>query len=378
MKAIKAILLNIVRFFVVWFVDTISLLITAWVIPGISILQVGNVSEFVVATVAALLLGIVNLLIRPLLLLITVPLGWMVVFLVGFFINAITLMITSGLMAGFEVSSWGVAFFGGLFLSFMNMIFTELLNLNSENSFYTNLVLRQAARQAEEIEDKDSRGLLYVEIDGLSYYILQEALEAGYMPTMQKLIDEAGYQISHVDCGLPATTPACQAGILQGNNENIPAFRWLDKATGKMLAGGEAAMIIEPDLSDGNGLVSGGSSISNMFSGDADKSILTFSKLTEGTKEDKHKRARDMYMLMRNPTYFMRVLVLFFGDALLEVWQGWQQRRKDVQPRLNRLHNGYPFLRAATTVFVTRYCCIPDHPRYRARCSSHLHPLCRL
>ena len=91
MKAIKSILLNIVRLFVVWFVDTISLLITAWVIPGISILQVGNVPEFVVATVAALLLGIVNLLIRPLLLLITVPLGWMVVFLVGFFINAITI-----------------------------------------------------------------------------------------------------------------------------------------------------------------------------------------------------------------------------------------------------------------------------------------------
>jgi len=351
-NAIKSILMNIVRFFVVWFVDTISLLLTAWVIPGISILQVGNETEFVVATVAALLLGIVNLLIRPLLLLITVPLGWMVVFLVGFFINAITLMITSGLMAGFEVSSWWAAFFGGLLLSFVNMILTEILNLNSENSFYNNLVLRQAARQAEEIEDKDSRGLLMVEIDGLSYKIIQEAIDEGYMPNMKKLIDEAGYQISHVDCGLPATTPACQAGILQGNNENIPAFRWLNKETGQMLAGGQAAAIIEPELSDGNGLLRGGSSISNMFSGDADKSILTFSKILEGTPEDKRARARDMYMLMRNPTYFMRVLVLFFGDVILELWQGWQQRRKDVQPRLNRLHNGYPFMRAATTVFL--------------------------
>ena len=276
----------------------------------------------------------------------------MVVFLVGFFINAITLMITSGLMDGFEVSSWGTAFLGGLFLSFINMILTEILNLNSENSFYTNLVLRQAARQAEEIEDKDSRGLLMVEIDGLSYKIIQEAIDDGYMPTMKKLIDEAGYQISHVDCGLPATTPACQAGILQGNNENIPAFRWLNKETGQMLAGGQAAAIIEPELSDGNGLLRGGSSISNMFSGDADKSILTFSKILEGTPEDKRKRARDMYMLMRNPTFFMRVLVLYFGDVILELWQGWQQRRKDVQPRLNRLHNGYPFLRAATTVFI--------------------------
>ncbi len=352
MKAIKTISFGTVRFLVVWFVDTISLLLTAWVVPGITISAYGNVPELVVATVAALLLGIVNLLIRPLLLLITVPLGWMVVFLVGFFINAITLMITSGLMDGFNVSSWGTAFFGGLFLSFVNLMLTELLNLNNENSFYINLVLRQAAKQAEEVEDKDLRGLVMVEIDGLSYYIIQEAIEAGYMPNMKKLIDEAGYRISRVDCGLPATTPACQAGILQGNNENIPAFRWLNKETGQMLAGGQAAAIIEPDLSDGNGLLRGGSSISNMFSGDADKSILTFSKILAGTAEDKRKRARDMYLMMRNPTFFMRVLVLFFGDVILEIWQGWQQQRKDVQPRLNRLHNGYPFMRAATTVFL--------------------------
>jgi uncharacterized membrane protein YvlD (DUF360 family) len=351
-RAIKSIIFNIVRFFVVWFVDTISLLITALVIPGISIIQVGDVSIIVIATIAAMLLGIVNLLIRPLLLLITVPLGWMVVFLVGFFINAITLMITSGLMDGFEINNWGSAFFGGLFLSFINLILTEILNLNSENSFYNNLILRQAARQAEEIEDNNERGLLMIEIDGLSYQIIQEAIDGGYMPTMKKFMDEFGYQVSHVDCGLPATTPACQAGILQGNNENIPAFRWLNKETGQMMAGGQAAAVIEPELSDGNGLLRGGSSISNMFSGDAEKSILTFSKILAGTPEDKRKRAQDMYLLMRNPTFFMRVLVLYFGDVLLELWQGWQQRRKDVQPRLNRLHNGYPFLRAATTIFI--------------------------
>jgi len=89
-----------------------------------------------------------------------------------------------------------------------------------------------------------------------------------------------------------------------------------------------------------------------MFSGDADKAILTFTKIVGGTAEDKKKRARDMYMLMRNPYFFMRVLVLFFADVIRELWQSWQQRRKNVQPQLNRLHNGYPFLRAATNVFL--------------------------
>jgi uncharacterized membrane protein YvlD (DUF360 family) len=315
-------------------------------------LPVGNISVLVIATVAALVLGIVNLVIRPLILLIAMPLGWMVIFAVGFFINAITLKITSGLLPSFEVTSWGWAFVGGLLISLVNTILTTLLDIDNSESFYANLVLRQAARQAVEVDADAGRGVVMLEIDGLSYWHIQKAVEDGYMPTIKKLIDDGGYQISRLDCGVPSSTPACQAGILQGNNENMPAFRWLDKETNRIIAGGPQMAEVEPLLSNGHGLLEGGTSIGNMFSGDADKSILTFSKITGGSAEDKKKRARDMYMLMRNPYFFMRVLVLFFADVIREVWQGWQQRRKNVQPSLNRLHNGYPFLRAATNIFL--------------------------
>jgi uncharacterized membrane protein YvlD (DUF360 family) len=352
MKILVNFIRHVVRFLVVWFVDSISLLITAWVISGININPVNGISAVMVATAAALLLGIVNLLIRPLILLLAAPLGWAVIFLVGFIINALVLMITSSLMPGFEVNGLWAAFIGGLFLSLVNTILTTLLDIDNDESFYANLVKRQAARQSDITEGENTRGVVMLEIDGLSYWHIQKAVEDGYMPTIKKMMDEQGYQISRVDCGLPATTPACQAGILQGNNNNIPAFRWLDKESNRILAGGQAAAEIEPQLSNGRGLLEGGSSISNMFSGDATKSILTFSKIKAETKEDKKKRAQDMYLLMRNPYFFMRVLVLFFGDMVQEVWQGWQQRRKNVQPRLNRLHNGYPILRAATNIFL--------------------------
>ena len=68
MRTVTRLIRMIIRFFVIWFVDTISLLITAWVISGININPVAGTSVFVVATAAALLLGIVNLLIRPLIL----------------------------------------------------------------------------------------------------------------------------------------------------------------------------------------------------------------------------------------------------------------------------------------------------------------------
>jgi len=352
MTSLQRIFKQIIRFFVVWFVDTVSLLITAWIIPGINFSPVGNTPTFVVAVAAALLLGIVNLLVRPLILLVAMPLGWIVIFLVGFFINGIILLITSALLPSFEVSGWWTAFFGGIILAFVNMVLIELLNLDNQESFYSNLVKRQAARQSQQIAPESGRGVVMFEIDGLSYWHLKKALEDGYMPTVKKLIDEAGYKISRVDCGIPSSTPACQAGILQGNNVNMPAFRWLDKETNRIISGGPQMSEVEPLLSNGHGLLEGGTSIGNMFSGDADKAILTLSKIKAGTKEEKKKRAQDMYLLMRNPYFFMRVLVLYFEDVFRELWQYWRQKRQDVQPRLNRLHNGYPLLRAVTNIFL--------------------------
>ncbi|MEA3441625.1 MAG: phage holin family protein [Chloroflexota bacterium] len=352
MTTFSSIIRAIIRFLVVWFIDTISLLATAWILPGISIDPVQNVPTFVVATSAALLLGLVNLLIRPIILLVAGWISWMLVLLVGFFINALALMLTSALLPGFEVSGFWTAFLGGLILSLVNTLMIALLGVNNSESFYENLALRQAARQKVVEEGETTRGLLMIEIDGLSYYHIRKAIQDGWMPNMKTLIDDYGYKISRVDCGLPSTTPACQSGIMHGNNDDIPAFRWLDKESNKMLEGGAAAAEVEPVLSDGNGLLRGGSSIANMFSGDAAKATMTFSKVLVGTKEEKRQRSRDMYMLMRDPYFFMRVLVLFFADVVQELWQYWQQVRKDVQPRLNRLHNGYPILRAAVNIFL--------------------------
>ena len=130
MKTLASLLKGLIRFLAVWFVDTLSLLLTAGIFSQITLIPGDDSSKFVTATAVALVVGLVNLVIRPILLLLAVPLGWLVVFLVGFFANAITLMITSGLMSQFEVESWGTAFWGGLFLAFINLIITELLNIN--------------------------------------------------------------------------------------------------------------------------------------------------------------------------------------------------------------------------------------------------------
>ncbi len=343
---------TVVRFLVLWVVDAISLLITAFIFPGISFVSGSNNSIMLEAFSAAFLLSIVNLLIRPLVLLLARPLGFIAVFVLGFLVNALALLITAWLLPAFEVAGFLDAILGGLIFAAINIILTGILEVNDDGSFYQGLIERLARRQSYVDVDAGKRGLVMMEIDGLSYHHLKKAIADGRMPTLKRLMERQGYELSHIDCGIPSQTSACQAGIMFGDNDDIPAFRWYDKDKQKLYVSGNDASELNGRYANGNGLMRGGSSINNMLNGDADKSLLTLAGMFDTTDEEKKRRAEDIYLLMLNPYFLTRTIVFFLVDAVREVWQGWQQNRQDVQPRLNRMKHGYPFIRAATTIFM--------------------------
>jgi len=84
---------------------------------------------------------------------------------------------------------------------------------------------------------------------------MKKALDDGLLPTLSQMIEEEGYQLSRVDCGLPSQTSACQAGILFGDNYDIPAFRWYDKDKQKLMVSGTDAAEINQRYAKGNGLL---------------------------------------------------------------------------------------------------------------------------
>jgi uncharacterized membrane protein YvlD (DUF360 family) len=353
MVRISTITKSIARFLFLWLVDAVSLLLTALILPGVAF--VGGASfldSLQEALAAAFLLSIVNLLIRPLILLLARPLGFIFVFLIFFLVNALALMVTSWLLPSFQISGWLPAIVGGLVFAAINTIITGILEVNEEGSFYQGRIERLAKRHSFTHIDPDKRGLVMMEIDGLSYHHLQKALADGIMPTLQQMMDEEGYVLSKADCGIPSQTSACQAGILFGDNSDIPAFRWYDKDKQKLYVSGNDATELNGRYAHGQGLLRNGSSINNMLNGDAEKSLLTMAGLFDADSEERKRRAEDIYLLMLNPYFLTSTLVLFFVDVVREIWQGRQQKRKDVQPRLNRLAHGYPFVRAATTVFM--------------------------
>jgi uncharacterized membrane protein YvlD (DUF360 family) len=350
--SIKGAITFVVRFAVLWFVDTASVIFAAWLLPGINLIPPAGTGNWVPAASAAFVLGIVNLLIRPLILLLALPLGFFAIFGVGFFINAFALLITSALLPAFQVQGLGSAFLGALIMAGVNTVITGLITIDDDDSFFQGLVERLAARDKLKGSAETGRGLVMLEIDGLSYWHMKRALDEGYMPETKQLVEELGYTLTRVDCGIPSQTSACQAGILFGDNYDIPAFRWYDKTQKKTYVSGKDAPEINARYARGNGLLRGGSSINNMMNGDAEKSLLTLADLRSGTPEEKKRRANDIYLLMINPYFITRTLVLVLADAAREVSQYLRDKLNNVEPRLNRLSHGYPFVRAATTVFM--------------------------
>jgi len=342
-----------VRFLVMWLVSALSLLITDWLLPGIELTAIDPYPRWAVAMAAALILGLVNLFIRPLILLLAAPLGFIALFVIGFFVNAVMLRITANLLdGGLIVDGWLPAILGGIVLATIGTLITSLLGIEDAGAFYEGVIERRLAKQRVPLPDNPTTGLVMLEIDGLSYHHIRKALEDGYMPNVQRMIEEDGYVLSATDCGLPSQTSACQTGILFGDNHDIPAFRWYDKGRGKLFVSGNDAAEINARYAHGQGLLRGGASINNMMNGDATLSLLTASDLRGGTDEQKRARARDVYLLLLNPQFFMRVFGLFIGESVLEVWQYARDVAAGVEPRLNRLHKFYPFIRSATTVFM--------------------------
>jgi uncharacterized membrane protein YvlD (DUF360 family) len=368
MAALKYVVRWFIRFLVLWFVDAVSLMVAAAILPGISFQTPDTETYLVAAAAAAFMLGIVNLLLRPLILLLALQLGLIATLIVGFFANAFALLIVGWLMPALQVDGLVAAVLGGLVLAAVNTVVTGVLGANDEDSFYSGVVERLAKRDAFAGAAEPGRGLVMLEIDGLSFRHMQKALAEKMLPSLNKLQDEDGYVLTRVDCGLPSQTSACQAGIMFGDNYDIPAFRWYDKDRQKLLVSGSDATEINARYAKGNGLMRGGSSINNMLAGDAEKAVLTMATLKSGSADEKQRRARDIYLLAVNPYFLMRTIVLMLGDALLEMFQYTKACLRNGQPRMNRLHKGYPLLQAACTVFMRD---VAAYMRFR-RCSPAL------
>ena len=91
-----------------WLISALAVIATAYVVPGVS------VANFWTALIAALIIGLVNALVRPILLVLTLPINIVTLGLFTLVINALMFWLASSIVKGFDVANFTAAFLGAL------------------------------------------------------------------------------------------------------------------------------------------------------------------------------------------------------------------------------------------------------------------------
>jgi uncharacterized membrane protein YvlD (DUF360 family) len=332
-----------VRLVVAWIVSASALLVAAWLVPGAA------VNGFLAALAAAAVIAALNAIIPPLLAALRLPLMLLTGLVLILVADALMLLAADRITDhDLQIDSFWSALGVAFVASAVTVVLDVVLGTNDDDT-YTLRVIQRIARRSGERVVTDAPGVVFLEIDGLALPVLRRALRDGNAPNMARWVEEGTHRLAEWETDLSSQTGASQAGILLGSNEDIPAFRWVEKESAKLVAcsGPPDCAEIERRHATGQGLLAdGGASRGNLLSGEADHMILTVSRM------DAEKRANPGYRaFFANGFNVVRVLVLFFWEVVLEWSAAGRAKRRDVRPRGHR-GGLYPFMRAALCVVV--------------------------
>lgn len=103
-----------------WFITSVAVLAAAYLLPGV------RVAGFTTALLVALVVGLLNVFLKPILLLLTLPLNFLTLGLFTFVINAVIILIASSLVKGFLVNGFWWALLFSILLSVITTILSRL------------------------------------------------------------------------------------------------------------------------------------------------------------------------------------------------------------------------------------------------------------
>jgi len=328
---------------VAWLLSALALLGAAWIVPG------ADVKNFWSALLAAAVIAALNAILPPAVAALRLPFIAALGFLVLLVVDALMLLAADAITDGdLTIDSFWSALGVALVAAAIGVVLHIVVGTNDDDT-YTFKVIQRIARRSGERDETSVPGIVFLEIDGLALPVLQRAIRNGSAPNMGRWLQEGSHDLVEWETDLSSQTGASQAGILLGSNEDIPAFRWVEKETATLMVCSAPADCeeIERRHKVGRGLLTNdGASRGNLLSGEADHVILTASR------SEAERRANPGYRAFyANGFNVLRSLVLFFWEVVLEVSAALRASRRDVRPRGHR-GGYYPLLRAALCVVV--------------------------
>src|SRR4051812_8135505 len=269
-----------------WLATGVALMVAAGLLPGV------RIDSFWGALLVAVVAAALNAVIPPVLAALRLPATLVVGVLLVLAADAGVLLLTDALTDGIlRVDGFGWALLASLVVAAVSVVLDVFLG--SDDTYAVRLAQRIARRQGI-IASTDVPGIVFLEIDGLALPVLRRAMRDGNAPNMARWLAEGTHRLAEWETDLSSQTGASQAGILLGSNEDIAAFRWVEKETATMMtcSAPPDCAEIERRLATGIGLlVGGGASRGNLLSGEAEDVILTVSRMEEEKKANRGYRA---------------------------------------------------------------------------------------
>jgi uncharacterized membrane protein YvlD (DUF360 family) len=332
------------RLIITLVVATISFLLTAWIMPRLSVDGVGG------AVIAVILIALFNAAIRPVALALAAPVSLILVAVLVLVLQIVAFLVVAQWAPGVHVDAFGTAVIASFIYAIFNTILTAVLGVDSGGSYYGLLVQRLLVARSTGQTDKP--GLVILQIDGLAHPILAGRMRAGSVNTMSNWVRDGSHKLSRWEAILPSMTSGSQAGILHGNNDGIPAFRWYERDRKHLMASSNPvdAQLIVSRVSNGEGLLSNnGASICNLMTGDATRSYLTTASIkAEGGGIGDSQAFMSFFF---SPSGYLRSFTLFLGELFKEMIQARRTRRAGVRPQMHRGLK-YAGMRAASNVIL--------------------------
>lgn len=311
---------RIIQFLSIVIVDAIVLFLTALVAPGFAINSFASAIGIVIAV------SIIQAVVWWLFINFFAHLPAILFPILTFLLVGAAVTFFGNYIPGITINGIGPGIVIAVVITVVNAILGAILVLDEDASFDRNVTRKMVSKYGKP-NKTDVPGFLFLEIDGLSIDILRRAIDKGHMPTLKKWLDSGSHKLLQWETDFTSQTGAMQTGILMGNNDNVPAYRWWDRAAGKMVMSGNPkdAVNIEARLSTGKGLLSdGGSSRGNMFSGDATESLFTMS----ATLNRQRGRGPGFYTYLFNPFVIARLITRFIIEIIKEWFEAARQRRR--------------------------------------------------
>ena len=331
------------RLFISWLLGAIALLLAAWIVPHVSI------SDFWGSVLTAAVIAVLNAFLPPVVAALRLPYMVVLGFLLVLFLDAAMLLAASGLESQpIQVSGFWWALLTALVAAAVSVVLQIVFGTNDDDTYDLRVIQRIARRQGGVVTTTEP-GILFLEVDGLALPVLRRALRDGNAPKLARWLAQGTHRLAEWETDFSSQTGASQSGILLGSNDDIPAFRWVEKETGTLMtcSAPDDCAEIERRHASGRGLlIDGGASRGNLLSGEADEAILTVSRMQAEKKANPGYRT-----FYANGFNVTRVLVLYTWEVILEWSAALRAKRRDVLPRGHR-GGIYPFLRAAMCTAV--------------------------